>query len=391
MRKTAIGWITAGLLIHAGCGGDVKAELPGVFEGAELADSTSNYSLYVDAAKQMERNAAKYIGRTSWTPDQRDSIVSAARGPIQTIDGASNVVFGQTWANVFGPWPYTRGWRTMGRALEWRIDTAIKAGNHSDAIYCLVTSLKMANALASSNSQDADLGMEIASSCMDSIWPALPKFGAGELSNLSDAVFRQMAAEPPAKNILKQEKKCLYTSGAWIKESFQKRNFDTIADQLGKSVLPSVKYLRELAESKVEEQRAYFSGFQNAVDANLDLFRARLQTPPFEWLPEPRAKLQPWTRFLNSFGTPWRVYVEKRAAYRTRLRLLAIDAALLGRFKSSGAVPRSLDSFPKSLRMDPYSGRDLAYVSRGVDFKLYSVGEDKADDGGYEGDVGLGR
>jgi hypothetical protein len=96
-------------------------------------------------------------------------------------------------------------------------------------------------------------------------------------------------------------------------------------------------------------------------------------------------------RFSNSFGTPWRVFVKQRAEVRTRLRLLAIDAALLGMFKASGSVPSNLEGFPASLRSDPYSERNLVFVSRGVDYKLYSVGPNGIDDGGDAGDLSVGR
>ena len=110
-----------------------------------------------------------------------------------------------------------------------------------------------------------------------------------------------------------------------------------------------------------------------------------------EWEDEPAKGTRAWQRFALAFGTTWKVYVEHRAVTRTRLRLIALDAAMLARFKSTASVPRTLTEFPRSLRTDPFAGRDLSYVPRGVDYKLYSIGPDRKDNGGDSGDLRIDR
>ena len=391
MRKTTIGWVALATIFIAGCGGDVRADFPNPAVGVTGPEGNAGFETYVAAAKEMESAGEKYIGRTAWTPDQRDFIVQAARAPLSKIAALRDVKFGATWDKPFGARKSTRGWRTLGRALAWRIESAVKAGDNGQAIASMSTALKLANGLATSDAHDADMGIEIAEDCAEAIWPALPRFGAGELTSLANQIQVQLTATPSLDLAVEQERAMMYAQMGWVYQNYQKRSLEEITETLGQSVTPAAKYLAELAEDPADEQAAYFTNFKSEIDSDVEAYRQRLISSPTEWGPPPKEVTKPWIRFVRSFGAPWRVYVERRAEVRTRLKLLAIDAALLARFKASGDVPASLAPFSKALRTDPYSGRDFVFVSRGVDYKLYSVGPDKTDDGGDEGDLGIGR
>jgi hypothetical protein len=377
-------------VLIAGCGGDVKAKVavPAV-ESAPAGDA--GYKAYVWAAESVETRAQKYIGRTAWSPDQRDHIVSSSSDAIRIVAGAESPDFGRTWDNPFGFRKHTRGWRTLGRALAWRAEAAIKNEDYADARYCLSVSLKVANALSGSDAHDAAMGSEILDECMSAIWPALPRFPAGTLQLVSADVRQMLERGPPIEQAVAKERNLMMAQVAWVRDRYQERDFATISETLGESIGPALKFLKELAAAPAEEQRAYFTNFVAEVDADINTYEERLKSAPVEWKDEEKKPTRAWMRFSNSFGTPWRVFVKQRAEVRTRLRLLAIDAALLGMFKASGSVPSNLEGFPASLRSDPYSERNLVFVSRGVDYKLYSVGPNGIDDGGDAGDLSVGR
>lgn len=391
MRRTAYGWLVLALALVVGCKEDVPAKLPDPMEGVAVVSGNAGYKAYVDAAKMMEDRGSKYIGRTAWSPDQRDAIVAAAREPIAKIQGITDAEFAQTWTSITGPRPYTRGWRTIGRALAWRIEAALKAEDNSAAIESFLTAVRMGNALATSDAHDADMGLEIVDEATEALWPGLPKFGGGELNSLSSRLRTAMEQVPHARSAVSAERAVVFSGTAWVEDHYRKREFSVISDTLGSSVEPAVKYLRKLAGESEADQQAYFNGYIAEMRDEMDAYEKRLRTAPSEWEDEPKQGTRAWQRFARAFATTWRVYVEHRAITRTRLRLIALDAALLAMFKTEARVPRTLSEFPAWLRSDPFAGRDLTYVPRGVDYKLYSIGPDRKDNGGDSGDLGLDR
>lgn len=390
MARTTYGWLIFAIFLGAGCKGEVRADLPNPIAGVNVPSGNEGYKSYVDAAESMEERAAKVIGRTAWSPDQRDAMVAAAAAPIAKIRGLADVQFGKTWTSVTGPRPHTRGWWAIGKSLAWRIEDQVKTGENGGAVDSLVTAVRMGAALATSDAQDADLGMQIVDDAITAIWPGLPKFGAGELSSLSGKL--QQAIQVSAGDApVAQEEATVMAWVAWLQGHYQNEEFSKIEETLGTSVEPAVKYLRKLSEKPAAEQREYWEGFLAEMREALASYAKKLKTAPSGWPDEPKRGTRAWQRFARAFGTPCMVYVEHRAVTRTRLRLLALDAALLAQFKSSGHVPRTLSAFPAWLSTDPFSGRDLTYVARGVDYKLYSVGPDRVDNAGDDGDLGLGR
>ena len=374
------------LALAAGCNKDVRADIPEL-DAPSPPVGNEGFKAYVEAAALMEASATKHIGRTAWTPDQRDFIIEAARVPITKIAGKKNVIFGKTWTGLFNVRPSARGWRTMGRALAWRIDKAVKNGDHSHAISSLVTAVQMATALSSSDSQDADLGLEIMDECVNAIWQSLPKFGAGELNRLYSSLAAELSLKPLIENIDAQERAIVFSFLEWVRDQYQRRDFDAISNRLGKAVLPAVKYLEELVEESSADQQKYFNDFRGAMEEELEQYQLRITQAPYEWQSDEEEGVKPWSRFVRAFITSSRVYTVNRAKTRTKLRLLAIDGALLARFKSTDNVPRDLSAFPQALRIDPYTGTTLVYIPRGVDYKLYSCGPNGSDDMGTGDDV----
>jgi len=390
IMRITIGWLFAAMLLIGGCGGDVRAKVS-VPTATSIPVGNAGFESYKQAAEEVEQKAAKYIGRTAWSPDQRDYIVQASSGAIRRLSGVEGALFGKTWEEPFGVREYTRGWRTIGRAIAWRIEMAVKAGNYADARFCLATAIRMANALGTSDSHDAYMGAEIVDECLAAVWPELPRFESSILSGISSDVRRLLEQGAAPEAIAEQERTLMLAQLDWVRQRYQERDFAVISDTLGQAVEPAVKYLRGLAEMEPKEQQAYFTGFASEIEAEVELFSTNLKTAPNRWESEREKGTRAWMRFTQAFGTPWKVYVERRAEVRTRLRLLAIDSALLAAFKTSGSVPKNLGGFPRALRSDPYSGSDFVFVSRGVDYKLYSVGPDGTDDGGDTGDIGLRR
>jgi len=391
MKQPARGWIFLALILTAGCKGDVRAKLTDPMDSVAAPSGSAGYQAYVDAARMMEDRGSKYIGRTTWSPDQRDAIVAAATEPINMIRRVSGVQFGQTWTSILGVRPNTRGWRTIGRALAWRIESNLGEGNYQSAIASFMTAVQMGNALSTSDAQDADMGLEIVDEAISAIWVGLPKFGASELNELSRQVRNALEDAPSSAQSVLQERAVLFAGIKWVQEKFQEREFSDLSATLGTSVEPAVKYLRKLASEPQAEQQSYFDGYRSEMNEEMAAYQDRLKTAPSQWSDEKKKGTRAWQRFARAFSTSWKVYVVHRAVTRTNLRLIALDAALLATFKATGTVPRTLSGYPRWLRTDPFAGRDLAYVPRGVDYKLYSIGPDRKDNGGDAGDMGIGR
>ncbi|MDB6124833.1 MAG: hypothetical protein JWQ71_3826 [Pedosphaera sp.] len=77
---------------------------------------------------------------------------------------------------------------------------------------------------------------------------------------------------------------------------------------------------------------------------------------------------------------------EKHKLLTARLRLLTTELALRCYQSQQGHGPERLDQLiPKHLKrvpLDPFSDKPLVYRSQGTNWLLYSIGADKADDGG---------
>ena len=388
MRIT-IGWIAAAALL-SGCGGDVRAKVSIPTMGEAISGNAA-FDQYKRAAEDVEERAAKHIGRTAWTPDQRDFIVDAAGPAIRSLSGIEGAKLGRTWESPFGVRQHTRGWRMIGRSLAWRIERAVKEENYEDARLCLRTAMRMADALATSDSHDALLGLEIVDECIDAAWQHLPGMEADTLAGIGADFSRFIEHVPASEATVEQERALMLAQADWVLSRYQERDFKAINETLGEAVEPAVKYLRELSEQPADAQQAYFTAFGDELHEETEWFSQRLRSAPYQWKEETERGSRGWMRFTRAFGIPWRVYASRRAEVKTRLRLFALDATLLAQFMRSGNVAEDLSGFSKAVRTDPFSGKDLVFVSRGVDYKLYSVGPDRSDGGGDRGDLSLGR
>lgn len=390
MRRTAYGWVVF-LAVATGCGGDVRADIPDPLKDLLPPSPSANFDVYQRAAEEMEQKAEKVIGRTTWSPDQQDAMVAAAAGPLALIAGFKDVEFGRTSSEAMGFRKHARGWRAMGRALQWMIERQVRSGEHAAAIESFSTAILMAEALGTSDAEDADMGVEILDDCITAIWPGLPRFGAGELRSLSALVAEAVAYPPDPEASVQHELYTVLQGVAWLADNYEKRDFEAIRERLGRFAEPAVKYLRELSEEEAEKQVAFFKSLVGELHKEANSNLERLVTAPYQWTPIDHGENRPWWRFTDTFCTTLRRYVERRALTRTRLQLLGLDAALLADYKATGATPKSLRALGGSMHSDPYSGSDFVFIPRGVDYKLYSVGPNLREDGGGADDVGLGR
>jgi hypothetical protein len=382
-------------LYGCGCRKEADPQFPDHLRGFRSPPPDPGFQLLVQAAEAAEQDAPKQIGRTTWTPGHKESAIKNASRALGLLDRAqrTGVRFefaptapGTTRQSV-------RGWRFLGRVLKWKIEDALDAGKGGDAAAHFAKAVRLASDLSGGDGMDAGLGYAIANDCADSLWPSLPSLSAGELSGIYSRISSALANAPKPEDTLANEAATMMAAVQWVQDLYLHGDLKQIQTALGVSVEAAVKHLRKLKSQSAAEQVGYFVGFAaGATTISADL-RERAALLPNLWeKPKAIEGQRPWRRLSASLLQTGYSFLDNWAAYQARMRLMALDAALLARFKRGQGVPKDLSSLPRWLRTDPFSGRDFTFIPEGPDYKLYSVGPDRTDDGGDKGtDITLGR
>ena len=352
------------------------------------AGSSNGYDALVLASQDVQRTVSpQYIDRVWFTPGKREQATREAAPAMSKVAAAlrRSVDFEFTPRGPFEPSSNDRGWRVIGRALVWRIQSECASGNYDAAVADEITATKFGFSLTGGDAMDASLGFVTADDARKALAQDMQTMGAGQLNHLADGLEQALNARPPLSKTFDHEKENMLRAVQYVQDSFLRNDFGDLKKQLGADVRDSISYLSDLREKSSTKQAAYFEGFADEANKRAEWLSAVSELPLSERNHDPGlsfSKDRPWRTFAKNFFSAGEPLLSMRDATVARTRLMILQARILAMVKSGQAAPRDLSSFDKNLTTDPYTGQEFVYHSAGTEFTVYSVGEDLKDDGG---------
>ncbi|HEY0866704.1 MAG TPA: hypothetical protein VGE01_04980 [Fimbriimonas sp.] len=371
----------------AGCRGKETASLatwstpePAYAPSPQSGNAFDGYAL---AALEAERDAPKQLVRVGFTPGQKRAAIEQSQSAMRILRDAARkpCTFEYRTLQPFQVPPYQRGWRLLGRVLAWSIQDAVQQGEYDRAIADAVTAHKFGFDLTRGGALDASLGFVVADDARKAIAPALDRLGAGQLGALAEGIRRALDEKPTLDTAFEHEHKNMLAAVQALQDASEKDQWQAIEQGLGPDVRDAIKHVQELSPP---ERKSFFEGLAKEADTELAFLKksATLTAAARSKYEFPTEGERPWWRFAKHFFETGRPLLDVNSATMARTRLLILNAQLLKSAKALRALPRNLDAMPPEITLDPYSGRSFVYESAGLDFSVYSVGNNFQDDGG---------
>jgi hypothetical protein len=369
-----------------GCSRETPPAFPNHLSGYLSAPANEGFSAYVEAAAMAEKAAPTLISRTDWTPDQKRAAITACAPAIEHIKNAGTdgvIAYVYSPHSPLAPPGEWRGWRFLGRVLVWQIEEAKAGGNLKSAIDSFIQLLRFGLNLAGGDALGANLGFSMIREGAETLWPTFPQQSPDNLQELHRRVLFAMNRAPTLQTTIRHERAAMLQAVQSIQDSFRAGDLKKFEDALRSDIVPATKYLEGLRRNGQAEQVKYFALFAFEAEREVEQLSARAEISPHLWGPftDPAGE-RPWRRFAAHYFRSGRALLEDWAEMQAQLRLLAVDAAFLASLKLRKVAPASLGTLQEWVRTDPFSGRDFMYFSRGTDYSLYSLGEDRKDDSG---------
>ncbi len=374
-------------LAAIGCNAPPTPPFPDWTHSSGPQPATAGAENLAQAARDAERICASDLDRVYFTPGRRAKIVQALQGPLSRVCslGTEDVALQSRVARPFEPLPLQRGWWLLGQALAWRIEASVRGAKWDEAISDAVAATRFGLALGSGSATDAALGLAIVDRARQSILPGIANMGAGELGKLADGLRAAHDARPPLAAVVENEHAAMLAAVQETQDAYRENRLASLSEKLGRDVGPAIAYLEGMRRSDVRKRPDYFEGFAEEAEEVARCWSrcATLNAKQRANGPKPKlASERPWRRFARHFFGSVDPLFPLRDTTLARTRLLILHSLVLRHIKVRGAAPASLAEFPESVAVDPYTGELLVYRSEGIEFRLYSVGENLKDDGG---------
>jgi len=379
-------------LAAAGCHREEPAFLP-TWSAAQpiyvpRSGSSNGFDSLVLASQDVQRSVSpQYIDRVWFTPGKRDEATRQANSAVAKVATAVQrpIDFEFSPRGPFDPSPNDRGWRMIGRALVWRIQSECANANYDAAVADEVTATKLGFSLTGGDAMDASLGFVTADDARKALADSVRTMGASQLNHLAQGLEEALNTRPPLSKTFDHEKENMLRSVQYVQDSFLRNDFSDLKKQLGADVRDTVSYLTDLREKSTSKQAAFFEGFADEANKRAEWLSAVSELPLSEREHDPGlsfAKDRPWRTLAKNFFSAGEPLLSMRDETIARTRLLIIESRILAMVKSGQSAPRDLSGFDKDLTTDPYTGQEFVYHSAGTEFTVYSVGDDLKDDGG---------
>lgn len=371
------------LAMIAGCAKPPTPPFPNHLQGYVLDSQNPGFALYQQAARDIETLPSNLLKRTKWTLGQKQSAIERCAPALQKITQAQRIGVSFVFApsSPLAPPKERRGWSFLGKAMRWQVEEALVSEKYSHAVAVFLRCARFGLDISGGDAMDANLGLTIVNDVSVAVWKAFPKMSSQNLRELHEGFVRILQSAPTLQSILRHERATMLQVVQSIQDAYLAGKLDKFT-KVASQLKPAVDYLERLKSRSYEEQIRYFKNFaqeveeefQNIAQANFD-FRQIANR-------EPKDRERPWKRFATHYFRTARYLLPLWTETHAKMRLMALDAALMARVKAGKNLPNDLASFPEWLRTDPFSRKDFVYVPRGSDYVLYSVGVDSKDDGG---------
>lgn len=352
------------------------------------------YRGYVAAAELAERAGPEMLTRVTFTPGQKQRLLSQLAPALSQVELASRrrSLFVFAPSQPFSRTPYRAGWRLLGRALVWRIEIACALGEWSKAVKSAGVAMKFGFDLTGGGAIDASLGYAIVDEARRALAPSLAALPVSELSRL-EALTRKALFERPDPSIaVRNEGRNMMLAVQYLQDSYRAQDYAELTKALGKDVKDALEYLKQMQRRDAEERPTYFQSLANEAALEISALEKQIKLPASERpaLPQPsKLKGRPWRRLARYFFGSARPLLALNDRVTARVRLLGLHARILRIMKSQRSFPVSLQGMPPELIVDPYTGKPFIYKNDTGDYRVYSVGVDLRDDGGESDETGL--
>lgn len=385
-----------GILFLSGCRPSAPPVFPTWFtptaEYAPAEQSSNAFDAYARAAIAARSADSIGISRVSFTPGQKAKSLDLLEPALKIMVGALGEE-ARIPSRAFSPFqamPYQSEWRHLGRALLWRLDSALEEKRAGDADRTVQLLSQFSFDLLGGSAMDADLGLTLLDDMRKVILGRIDRMEPGPQAAIANILTKQIPQDPWLEPSLDQERMRMLASVQAVQDAYEKNDEKKLQELLGPEVREAIEYFKRLRGKSGSDQVQYFTGFAKEVDIELALIRARMalpvnQRPDYEDLEGAR----PWRRFSKHLVRTMRPLLLKADRTETRTKMLILDLRIRAVVQVSGVAPADLTVHPENLRMDPYSGKSFSYDADGPAYKLYSVGVNGVDDGGMTDDSGV--
>jgi hypothetical protein len=375
--------VVALALVAVGCdkGGEsvpyIDVQVP---RKAARAGGANAFGAYANLAERA-RDRAKLGLDARDTPGNRRKAL-AELGPLLPELSAATQLKCTFLFEPVGPFderPHQTGWLQLGRALVWRIEQAVEQGDWDDAAQWTVVATCFGTDLGGGSVSDATLGYGVMDGARRAIAPYVTTMPPSALRSLSDGMRRALNRLPDPGVTIDNESSLMLTAVRSLQSAHKSGKTDEFATQLFGASRDAVKAFGKLDGA---ERNAFVQSLIDEQESCVRQLRERAQAPGANrGLIE--SELTGGARLLAdqyfSAGMPW---LTVRDMTVTRTRLLYLTAYLCRSLDENGTSPSSLNRVPSELKVDPYTGLSMGYLSLGQDFVVYSYGIDGKDDRG---------
>lgn len=386
------------ILLLVGCQGTSDAPYPTYAKDplpyVPNPNGGNAFDAYVLAAGEADSAIAGLkndpLHRTFFTPQQREDLLKALGPALRRLSAAKGACdFRYEPVKPGNPLPGRSAWRLLGRALRWRIDDDLAAGNFDAAIDHAAVAFRFGADLCGGGPYDRTLGAEIADDARMALLPALQKLGKSELRRLANVVKASLERRPSLEKTLANGDEDMTLALQWLVDAHRKGDYASVRNVMGKEA-------RDLETSLKERQGVKRNAFFESLDSDLQ----RLSKAWHEAAAKPRSERseildvrltgeRPRRAFARHFFLIGKPLLDVEDRSLARLRLLILEAELRRVVLIASQAPKSLAAVKSPWATDPYTGRTFGYIPDGAEFRVYSVGPDLKDDLGETDSAGL--
>jgi hypothetical protein len=395
LRNLFLLFICSTPLILIGCNRDPTPEFPQWHTPkapySPHPNSPNAFDDYALAAIETEATLPTMLHRTHFTPGMKLSILKKLEKPLDKIRLATthkcDFVFQAR--QPFEGSKYHPGWRTLGRALCWNIEYSLYKSNPSQAIQDFLVATQFGFDLTEGDCLDASLGLTIIDNARKAFLPAIPSLSLEQMEQIAHKLIQIHHTRPSLRETLLHETENMFAAVQYLQDVYKQRRFEVLYEKLGPDCKPCITYLKRLANKNSQKSLAYFKDFAAEAKKISQNLLEDAEKPATQRQKKTEKKPQkPWQKFSKHFfgtASPFLILYDRTLA---RTRLLILHLMILKQVKSTHVAPQNLSPFPKEIIVDPFSGQSFIYNSVGIEYILYSIGENLQDDGGHTDETG---